>query len=461
MVSHTWYKAGIGLLYKDIVIRRLNQLPALLETLEKSPTFFGVLVKQITLDMFVPHDYGASFTRTIQRITDLCPRLQGFIYTSPCPLPSKAFLPKLTTLKHLKVGPAISPTEYYQLLKNTRKSLVSLSIHVHDPNLETLKIYSLPRLENLTLQIDSDGVDAWAMLSNILIMPKLSSLSIQIIPSHLPEKQPKLTWSSLIEPITTFCERYAGTLRYLNVNPGFCRKSGDVQPLLDVCPNLEHMVVYNGAEMELHSNLKYVDICTSKMFGPEDSSQWPHDSARNRLRKSLTPTPATFPNLLGIRHIHLCSPHLYDLPSHLPPESAVKNPKETYELTFPGIYLHHGCGYVCTQRHVDVIEGGEGGGAGGLGGGMYEDPVYTNFDYVLAADPDRDRTDATSSVSELSLGELRQRELDVGCWGREGKEMKEEEEECETVSDEVRGEHGLVWYIWKGKDHIPEGHAAV
>ncbi|KAG6897672.1 hypothetical protein C0992_012421 [Termitomyces sp. T32_za158] len=398
LVSRTWYAPGIGLLYKEVAIRRLNQIPALLETLEKSPSVFGVLVKRITLDMFVSPDYGASFTRHMQRIVDLCPRLVGFTFSSPLPLPTKAVLPKLrSSLRYLRVDASVSPAELYDLLKHTRKSLVSLSIHVHDPpeHLATRKIYSLPQLDSLTLKITHAGVDAWSLLGHILIMPKLERLTFELLAGHDSVEQLSLRWESMIEPITAFCERYEN-LKYLNINPGFRRKAGDMQGVLDVCPNLEHLVVYNGATLESHPTLKWVDICTSKMFGPDDDSRWAHDSALNRLRKSVT--PVGFPALYGTRHLHICSPRLHDIATRLPPES-VLTPSEAYEFNFPGVYVRHEPGFVLTQRRVDV------------GGVMYEDPLFLNSDYAPDRDPDENRTDGTTSASERSLAQLRRREV--------------------------------------------------
>ncbi|KAG5735389.1 hypothetical protein E4T56_gene11106 [Termitomyces sp. T112] len=401
LVSHTWYAPGIALLYKEVVFRRLNQIPALLETLEKSPSVFGVLVKQITLDMFVSPDYGASFTRNMQRIVNLCPRLEGFIYSSPFPLPTKAFFPQLKSpLRHLQVDASVSPTELYDLLKYTRKSLVSLSIHVHDPpeHFATPKIYSLPQLESLTIKIAYAGVDAWPLLSHILIMPELQRLTFELFSDHDSATEWSLSWNSMIEPITSFCERYEN-LKFLNINPGFRRKAGDVQGLLDACPKLEHIVLYNGATLESHPTLKWVDICTSKMFGPDDDSRWIHDAALNRLRKSVT--PITFPALQGTRHLHICSPRLLDIATKLSPDS-VPTPSEAYELDFPGIYVRHEHGFALTERYVDV------------GGEMYEDPLYLDIDYPPHCDTDDGRSDGTTSASERSLARLRRREVD-GC----------------------------------------------
>ncbi|KAG6861377.1 hypothetical protein C0995_000783 [Termitomyces sp. Mi166 len=401
LVSRTWYPAALGLLYREVVFRRLNQIPALLETLEKSPSVFGVLIKHITLDMFVSPDYAASFTRHMQRIVDLCPRLEGFIFSPPLPLPPKAVLPKLKSpLRHLQIDASASPAELYHLLKHTRKSLVSLSLHVHDPpeHLGTLKVYSLPQLESLTIKITYAGVDAWPLLGHILIMPKLQRLTFELLPGHDSVEQWSLRWDSMIGPITAFCERYEN-LKFLNINPGFRRKAGDMQGLLDVCSKLEHIVVYNGATFESHPTLKWVDICTSKMFGPDDDSRWAHDAALNRLRKSIT--SLTFPALQGTRHLHICSPRLHDIAIRLSPNS-VPTPSDACELSFPGIYVRHEHGFVLTKRHVDV------------GGEMYKDPLYLNLDYTPNRDPDEGRSDGTTSASERSLAQLRRREVN-GC----------------------------------------------
>ncbi|KAG6852562.1 hypothetical protein C0991_010934 [Blastosporella zonata] len=361
LVSRDWYAAGIALLYNDIIFRRLNQIPALLETLEGSSSPLGHLVKRITLDMFVSLDYGVSFSRHIQRIVNRCPRMQGFILSSPCPLPPNAILPKLKPIvKHIKADAAVSLTELFSLLENTHKCLTSLSIHVHASveEFQAAATYKLPKLESLTIQIAPAGVDSWIELIRILTMPKLQRLTIELLPSFDLALQSPLKWDSLVEPIISFCRHHPG-LKFLHVNPGFGRKSGDMQGILQACPQLSHVVIYNGAQLGPHPNLQWVDICTSKMFGSSDDSQYVHDSALNRLRKSITPT--SFPALRGTRHIHICSPHFGSIATMLPP-GCVTSPSGAFEFNFPGVFLRHDHESIHTERHVDV-------------GSIYGDPM--------------------------------------------------------------------------------------
>ncbi|KAG6855708.1 hypothetical protein H0H87_011833 [Tephrocybe sp. NHM501043] len=398
LVSRDWYAAGIALLYKDVVFRRLNQIPALLETLEASPSRFGPLIKRISLDMFVSLDYGVSFSRHIQRIVDLCPNLEGITLSSPFPLPPNATLPELNpTLKHLKAGSAVSPTELFCLLQTTRKSLISLSIHVHASveELKSSRTYKLPKLESLTIQIPPCGVDSWIDLEWILVMPKLQRLTIELLPT--PDTAPSpLKWDYVAGHIITFCRQYPD-LKFLDINPGFRRKPGDMRRILAACPKLEHVVVYNGSQLDPHPTIRWVDVCTSKMFGVCDDSQFAHDAALNRLRSSISRT--TFPSLQGTRHIHICSPQFSSIATYLIP-GCVTSPGDAFEFNFPGVYLRHDLKSIHTERHIDV-------------GPIYMKPVSVDFNYDPIRDPDDAGSDGTSEPSERSLGRLRKRETRI------------------------------------------------
>ncbi|KAG6916565.1 hypothetical protein DXG01_006336 [Tephrocybe rancida] len=389
-VSRSWYAAGITLIYKEVVIRRLNQIPGLLETLEASPLGLGVLVKQLSLDMFVPSGYATSFSRHIQRIADLCPNLEGLILSSPCPLPAKVTLPKLhPTLKDLRVGAACSSAEFFDLLQNTHENLTSLSIHVHEPPemFLTTKVYHLPKLESLNIQIAYAGVESWTQLGQILDMPSLRRLRIELVSGANADEQAVLNWNSMTELFITFCSGFE-SLTFLDINPGFRRKSGDMRGILNTCPNLKHLVIYNGAELESHPTVKWVDVCTSKMFGEDDTAQYSHDSALSRIRKSLV--PARFPALQGIRWMHICSPHLRDIAACIPPD-AVASPADAFVWDFNGIRVRHDHGSMLTERQVDNRKMWEG----------YD--LWTIRDeYEPRDDPDRARSDGTTSVASGS-----------------------------------------------------------
>ncbi|KAF8163602.1 hypothetical protein B0H34DRAFT_329570 [Crassisporium funariophilum] len=57
LVCRAWYSAGISLLYEDICIRRLYQLPCLLSTLQGGASRnkkFGALIKTLNVQCVIP-----------------------------------------------------------------------------------------------------------------------------------------------------------------------------------------------------------------------------------------------------------------------------------------------------------------------------------------------------------------------------------------------------------------------
>ncbi|KAJ7618139.1 hypothetical protein DFH06DRAFT_1364068 [Mycena polygramma] len=88
LVSKAWYLVGITFLYKDINIRRVTAVAALLETLSTNPRL-GEFVRSIDLLAYVPPAYCDDVLSDMEDILELCPAVTSVNQSHPFILPHK------------------------------------------------------------------------------------------------------------------------------------------------------------------------------------------------------------------------------------------------------------------------------------------------------------------------------------------------------------------------------------
>lgn len=82
LVCHSWRAVAVQLLYHDIVIRRVNQIPALVRSLRLNESLRD-LVKSITFACYIPEAWDDVTTRSITHLMNLCPNLRSISLTTP------------------------------------------------------------------------------------------------------------------------------------------------------------------------------------------------------------------------------------------------------------------------------------------------------------------------------------------------------------------------------------------
>ncbi|GLB37423.1 hypothetical protein LshimejAT787_0404740 [Lyophyllum shimeji] len=330
LVCKEWYAVGVRLLYEDVVFRRMNQMTALLRTLETSGGKFCDLIKRVTLYAYIPDTYSPFWVRCIQRLMDLCPRISRFDAACPWafPYPLPPSLPRLTSsITHLQLHAALTAAEQFSVLDNQ-----NLPKRCHLPNLGTLIIGMFPV-----------GNDRLSSIGGIFSMPRLRQLTCEF-----DYFGPDGVTTIDMEHYIPFLEIHGRQLRSLHVRPAFLwtmkgfRISS--QRMVDACPVLEHLVLHPCADPVTHKNVKWVDVWSRHVAaGPESS--W------RALRESLT--TKFFPKLERVRVLSSSLSLFCDIPTVFPPD-IVSEPKDVLEFEFPGVYLRHDLGFVWSERQIDV-----------------------------------------------------------------------------------------------------------
>ncbi|KAG5638318.1 hypothetical protein H0H81_000736 [Sphagnurus paluster] len=366
-------------------MKRLRQIPALLQTIESSQGKFDVLIKNITMHAYIPESYGASFVRYIQRIVDMCPRVSKFAFASQCQLPPTARLPILKpSITHLQLHAAIPPAEIIDLLKIAGENLMWLLIYVPSSyqTWDVSKVCHLPNLTDLLIETTPLGNNHLTPFAQILSMPSLRRLTFKV--DHFA--QPGFELLDM-ENFTSFCRIHGHYLQFLHLQPNFSwtmrRYTASLQRLLDTCPIVDHLVLHPCAEPVAHSNVKWIDIWSPH---PAAAESW------DLLRQSLNKT--AFPKLQRVRELSSGLALFFDVPTLI---DAIDRQEDAFELAFHGIKVRHDVGFVQGQRHIDVDS------IYGPGGEADDD---NSSDFSFSSDESRDSEHSSRTNSVYSLRDL-------------------------------------------------------
>ncbi|KAG5653656.1 hypothetical protein H0H81_011616 [Sphagnurus paluster] len=345
LVCRSWYFAGIPFLYEDIAFLRLPQIPAFVRTIKALPHGgkLGQLVKGITLYAYIPQGYGESFNTHMACILSDCPRLERFIFNSPCSLPSTARFPSITpSITYLSLNQSVSFAAALDILDGSvGERLTRLAINASDvyDNFQAEKIRHLPRLVDLLVSNVDENEEAAAVqiLVDTLSIPHLKRLTL-VSRSRFG--------GAFFMP---FFEKHGRTLQFVHFLvydypyryvPG--RNTGDLQSLLNLCPVLEHLVVdsIRARGGITHPTVKWVDMCISAGQVPNwETSVW----------------KAGFPACRGFREICASVTLMRDIPSEIPP-SMVASQHDTFELVFPGVNIYHNVGRMDVKYYLEHWE---------------------------------------------------------------------------------------------------------
>ncbi|KAI0786795.1 hypothetical protein C8Q75DRAFT_893042 [Abortiporus biennis] len=253
LVCKQWRRVALPYLYSKIYLRRVGQLPALVNTLRGNPAQFNQLITSISFQFLVP-DNCRNFTQScVAYIVENCGRLTSISFANPCRdfifIPHSAFEGYTPPYIHW----ITSSDSVKSTMKNNAKRITSLELFYsfqdndsdQSPdfitfiswfkNLTTLSLtlghmrshegcpgtaLELKALKDFTISIE-----AWRSLENDRlhtslpdiyewIMPRLSSLTLSTWVSCRP-----LGNTSLVDQqIKKFLEIHAPKLSYLDIS---------------------------------------------------------------------------------------------------------------------------------------------------------------------------------------------------------------------------------------------------
>ncbi|KAJ6541028.1 hypothetical protein DFH09DRAFT_1282852 [Mycena vulgaris] len=155
-VSKKWYLAGTHFLYRNITIRRVTALKALLETLSADRQLGG-FVRNISLTCYVPPTYRETVQADMSGILALCPDVKSFNVLAPLAdagLVPRPAIPSTTT--SLKYGPYDMPD--IAVLAACSGRLEELSLYASDASEVGALALSFPLLHTLDLTLCGGAV---------------------------------------------------------------------------------------------------------------------------------------------------------------------------------------------------------------------------------------------------------------------------------------------------------------
>ncbi|KZT24380.1 hypothetical protein NEOLEDRAFT_1148743 [Neolentinus lepideus HHB14362 ss-1] len=352
-VCKPWWAVGVEFLYKSIALRRVGQIPALLRTLEEATEAqLSSLISSITVGCAVPDICSDAFTASLDCLLAKCPRLTAITYA---PLfdenHGNSFImstlsPYFRNLTHLAFGEDIHiSSTLVDLLRDTTQ-LKSLALVLGGlthlaPTEVTETPVSLPYLEHLSLHVLPGDMSDILRLPRVLALPSLRSIGCSYL--HRP------LWSSVLPLIAS----QGRTLRLLSLKcmiPHYHLHYApyDIQPLMEHCPVLEHLVfMADIAFPSCHPTLRWIDVLAwspntaswparghfsdwhptedySDPYAPEPPTDW-----AKRIKEF---TPDGFPALERVR---LIDPELAAM-SHLAVALHPKTGGEEFKIHVPG-----------------------------------------------------------------------------------------------------------------------------
>ncbi|KAG5641276.1 hypothetical protein DXG03_005580 [Asterophora parasitica] len=390
--------SGIGYLYEDVVLRRFHQIPAFFQTMEANLNL-RKHVKGATLAAVIPAKYGRSVARHLQRIIDICP-ISKYALTPSCELPDNLLLPALgPNITHLEFNALVSATDTLILLDLVRKTLSSLSIHVHNRSSPKLpasqKVCELSQLESIFYDLSQASPNLDHSIGGFLV--NLRCLTIT------RESNVSFGYTEGNLYIDSFCKRHGRSLRDLHLH--YTLERGQfIGELQDVCPSLEHLVIssQNLLERFSHPNVKWVDIWHPPLgyYTLDWCPLLPHQLPNRQIVPKLQYVREISDSLLLIRDISLT----------LDPRS--NNSSDAFEFRFPGIYLPFSAGTFTGGHYIQATD--------------WDSDHDDDEDYVFDDRSESDSDGWSQTSSECSLEDF---DLDDAFDDPQGADSFEEEEE--------------------------------
>ncbi|GJE85384.1 hypothetical protein PsYK624_014630 [Phanerochaete sordida] len=256
LVCKEWHAAAHGLLYRDVVLRRVGQATALARTLRSSPEVFSRHVSSIAITCAIPNAWLRTTLDSVAYIVKQCPNLSSLTfqeeYISPVeshewsashaifasPVPSKISHLGLADGQHFS-NPK-PPFPYLEPFLNQCSHLSSLSIAANSLPFDfDRSVLSFPQLETLTVWTSQSADNKDGQLPPSWDLPKLRALHFR--PGLICTRAFGAT-------LIVFCKNHAETITNLDFGGGkhfsFDPTSIEQQAAAAcLLPNLAHLVL--------------------------------------------------------------------------------------------------------------------------------------------------------------------------------------------------------------------------
>ncbi|KIJ64039.1 hypothetical protein HYDPIDRAFT_112562 [Hydnomerulius pinastri MD-312] len=347
LVCWMWHDIGIDLLYREVTIRRVGQIPALLRTFDAKP-HLAATVRSIRVNCDIPSGYEEFFENGLDMITSRCPNntVLGLDYRSndnPSFCITRLSDAVLSTIVDFqdRVFPRLQLPDTFFLVGRF-KNLVSLTINYADaPIRGNVPSVSFESLEELHCTWEQHS--GWAWLDAMAKQWSLPRLARFMLVNKL--------WASMRFPARTcypFLRAHGKNLVHLslvmNVMPSSERSSDYPSFLLDLCPSLRHLTVGPCTwPLQLrHPKLEYLDVWTGA---------W-RSATRPERRRALGNDHIPRDHLPALRKIRLLDPALLSAAGArlfiiFPPDSCLES-KITW--SFPRIAISQGPDHIAIER---------------------------------------------------------------------------------------------------------------
>ncbi|TFK70611.1 hypothetical protein BDN72DRAFT_528455 [Pluteus cervinus] len=308
-VCRAWHEAAIQVLYEDVVFRRCIQIPMFLDTLAKAP-YLGRVVKSIMILCPPPPDCEERFTGDIQKLYGCCPMATHIeyhpsFYNSHGPEGSrtKDFIPPISqNITHFTFGKCVPYAVVAICLEPVQGTLRSLSFVLGEDSqpIPANQKLSFPHLDTLAVVVHDYRHDQWNHLSRW----EVTSLT------HLTFFS--LRGCAADEAMLELIKQSGQALRFLHIQT----TSGLVQCYLDVCPNIEHLVIpenlgYFEFTKLIHPKIRWLDV-------------WPLGLNLDIDDLSTLLDVNHLPSLQGVRTFHVSFYQFFQLPLVYPPDLHAK-----------------------------------------------------------------------------------------------------------------------------------------
>ncbi|KAL1705713.1 hypothetical protein EV121DRAFT_258218 [Schizophyllum commune] len=360
LVCRSWYASANPMLYRDIALRSVGQVAALLQTLQSAPTLAS-LITNLTFACYVAEHHEEAYANDAALLLQLCQavRSMSFIATNaplslpqllPLLNPACPPLPHLTRL-HLNEGfdSEALLSEQYKLIATPgeegwyirtqplrpRRFLKDASHHLVELSLPFVSVMQpAPALTFPSLA--SFRTSSFTRITSTWEMPRLQRFSISLLGIGSPYLFQYMGERSYSPRIGPFAARHGAQLRYLHILD-HARYTDDhrdlmldIQSALDHCPRLEHLVLPSNVRPTpaLHHPTPHRGDASHSPFGQTADSR----AARSGDQKSM------FPRLQGGRAIDAALSFFRDLPWILRPDTWAG---VNAEFKYPGIDVKH------------------------------------------------------------------------------------------------------------------------
>ncbi|KAJ6459063.1 hypothetical protein C8R45DRAFT_1031356 [Mycena sanguinolenta] len=234
-VCKRWHSVGLELLYENVTLRWIGQLPAFVQALETREEV-GSFVRRLEIGYWFPQGYHTLQDAELGKIFGLCPLLTHFAF-NPQSLPGivSAFpldpFRRLGTITHLELGMRAKYIEVLPALTELCSTLVSLSISLPD-SYDNHPTLTFARLESLRAGINPPS----RLPGTHWVLPNLQRLLIHFGGGN-----------AFLYNVTAcdFLAEYGRRLRVFSARafPPPTSISLSFQDVLERCPVLQHLSI--------------------------------------------------------------------------------------------------------------------------------------------------------------------------------------------------------------------------